>query len=103
MSGVTVTVSWNIKPKSIDAFVATLQDMFKITRLRPGFRNIRLLRGDIEKSQFILVEEWDTAQNFYDYMQFRADRGEIEGFLAMITEQPQIGIWNSNPLAHAQA
>src|ERR1700744_3018185 len=101
--GVTVTVSWNLKPESIDAFVTTLRDMFKLTRLRPGFRAIRLLRGDIEKNQFILVEEWDEAQNFHDYMQFRTDRGEIEGFLSMVTERPQIGIWDQNPVASARA
>jgi heme-degrading monooxygenase HmoA len=102
-AGVTVTVTWNLKPESIDTFIAALQDMFKLTKLRPGFRSIRLLRGDIEKNQFILVEEWDEAQNFHDYIQFRTDRGEMEGFLSMVTERPQIGIWNQSPVASARA
>jgi heme-degrading monooxygenase HmoA len=102
-AGVTVTVTWNLKLESIDTFIATLQDMFKLSKLRPGFRSIQLLRGDIEKNQFILVEEWDEAQNFHDYVQFRTDRGEMEGFLSMVTERPQIGIWNQNPVASARA
>ena len=101
-AGVTVTVAWHLKPESIDTFVATLKEMFKLAKLRPGFRSIRLLRGDIDKNRFVLLEEWDEAQNFHDYVQFRTDRGELEAFLSMVTEPPQIGIWNQDPLAGAQ-
>jgi hypothetical protein len=41
--GVTVTVSFAIKPELADAFVESIRGMFPVTRLRKGFRNIRLL------------------------------------------------------------
>ena len=53
---VTVTVSWAIKPECTGAFVAALEGMFPVTRLREGFRNIRLLKGDTDAGQFLLVE-----------------------------------------------
>src|SRR5277367_5545593 len=68
-----------------------------------GFRNIRLLRSDFDPNHFMLIEEWDEAQNFHDYVQFRTDRGEMPGLAAMTVSPPQIGIWALDPLAAAQA
>jgi len=102
-NGVTVTVNWIIKPELVEDFIATLEKMFHQTRLREGFRNIRLLRSDADSNHFILIEEWDAAQNFQDYVAWRTGRGEMEGFLAMVAAQPQIGIWDITPLAAAEA
>jgi len=81
--GVTVTVTWSIKPELADAFAESLGGMFPETRLHKGFRNIRLLRGDADSNQFLLIEEWDEAQNFQDYAQFRVETGDTEKLLAM--------------------
>ena len=63
--GVTVTVAWAIKPELAETFAETLRGLFPVTRLRKGFRNIRLLRSDVDPSQFLLIEEVETeAQNF---------------------------------------
>ena len=99
--GVTVTVAWDIKPELADAFVEALERMFPETRLRAGFRNIRLLRSDVDPNQFLLIEEWDDAQNFRDYARFRTETGDTAGLLAMTVSQPQLGVWPLNPLAAA--
>ena len=101
-AGVTVTVTWAIKPERSNAFIESLQGMFPETRLRKGFRNIRLLRNDVEPNQFLLVEEWDEAQNFHDYAQFRTETGDTEKLLAMTASFPQVAIWALDPLAAAQ-
>jgi quinol monooxygenase YgiN len=101
--GITVTVAWNVKPERANEFVETLRGMFPETRLHKGFRNIRLLRSDLDPNHFMLIEEWDEVQNFYDYAQFRADRGDSAGLAAMTVSPPPIGIWALDPLAAAQA
>ena len=101
LEGVVVTVAWALKPELVEACIESLRGMFPQTRLRPGFRNIRLLRSDIDPSQFLLIEEWDEAQNFHDYVQFRTDTGDMERLLAMTVSPPQIGIWSLNPVAAA--
>jgi quinol monooxygenase YgiN len=77
--------------------------MFPQTRLHQGFRNIRLLRSDADPNQFLLIEEWDAAQNFHDYAQFRTEAGDTAGLLAMTISLPQMGVWALNPVAAAQA
>lgn len=101
--GVTVTVAWNIKPEFADSFVEALRGMFPQTRLRAGFRNIRLLRSEGDPNQFLLIEAWDETQNFRDYAQFRVETGDTAKLLAMTASYPEMGVWALNPLAAAQA
>jgi heme-degrading monooxygenase HmoA len=101
--GITVTVAWIIKPEFVDTFADSLRGMFPETRLRDGFRSIRLLRSDVDPNQFLLIEEWDEAQNFHDYAQFRVETGDTERLLAMTVSFPQLAVWALNPLAAAQA
>jgi len=101
--GVTVTVAWTIKAEFADAFVEALRGMFPVTRLRDGFRNIRLIKSEVEPNQFLLIEEWDAVLNFQDYAQFRTETGDTATLLAMTAGPPQLGVWTQNPLAAAQA
>jgi quinol monooxygenase YgiN len=101
--GVTVTVTWAIKPELADTFVEALRGMFPVTRTRHGFRNIRLLRSEVDANQFVLIEEWDEAQSFQDYVQFRTETGDTEKLLAMTASTPLVGVWEFSPLAAAQA
>jgi quinol monooxygenase YgiN len=101
--GVAVTVTWEIKPELAGTFVEILRRMFPETRLHKGFRNIRLLRSDVDPNQFVLIEEWDEVQDFRDYAQFRVETGDTAGLLAMTASEPQMGVWALNPLAAAQA
>jgi quinol monooxygenase YgiN len=99
---VTVTVIWVIKPEFADTFVEALEAMFPVTRTHKGFRNIRLLKSDLDPNQFVLIEEWDEAENFQAYAQFRNDTGDTESLLAMTATPPQVGLWDSSPLAEAK-
>ena len=101
--GVTVTVAWVIKPEFADTFVESLRGMFPETRLRKGFRNIRLLKSDVDANQFLLIEEWDEVQSFQDYAQFRVETGDTEKLLAMTASFPQLSLWTLDPLAAARA
>jgi quinol monooxygenase YgiN len=101
--GVTVTVAWAVKPGLADACVEALRGMFPETRMHKGFRNIRLLRSDVDPNQFVLIEEWDEAQNFHDYIQFRTETGDTARLLAMTVGPPQMGIWALSPLAAERA
>ncbi len=102
-TGVLTTVTWRIKPELADTCIEALRGMFPTTRLKKGFRNIRLLRSEVDPNEFILVQEWDEVQDHQDYMQFRTETGDIAKLMAMTVSPPQIGYWSLEPLAAAQA
>ena len=101
--GVLATVTWRIKPERADECVEALRGMFPTTRLKEGFRNIRLLRSDVDPHEFILLQEWDAVQDHQSYMQFRIETGDIAKLMAMTVSPPQIAYWSLDPLAAAQA
>lgn len=99
---VIVTVVWSIKPEYQSEFVRTLSDMFSTTKIQRGFRSIRLLKSDIDRDGFILVQEWDSTQDHQAYAKFRADRGDVKILSDMCSDSPQIGYWNDIALAEAR-
>jgi quinol monooxygenase YgiN len=99
--GVIVTVTFPIKPDCAERFVEALSGMFPVTRTRDGFRNIRLLKSQTEPNHFVLIEEWDAAQNFYDYAQFRVETGDTAMLMDMTSAPPQMGLYDLKPLAAA--
>ena len=99
--GVLATVTWRIKPEFVDACVQALREMFPTTRLKKGFRSIRLLQSEIDPIEFIMIQEWDQIQDHQAYMQFRAETGDLAKLIAMTASPPQIGYWSMDPLAAA--
>ena len=99
--GVIATVIFKTLPQATDECVAALDGMFPVTRTKPGFRSIRLLRSAHDPAQLILIQEWDSVVDHQAYMQFRAERGDLERLMAMTTEPMQLLYWEGAPLAAA--
>lgn len=102
-NGVLATVTWTIKPELIATCIESLRGMFPETRLKKGFRSIRLLRSASVLNDFILMQEWDDVADHQSYMQFRSDTGDMAKLLAMTTCPPKVEYWSLDPLAAAQA
>jgi quinol monooxygenase YgiN len=100
---VTVTVVFDIKDGSKDQFVTIVQKMFVSLPEHKGFRNNRLLQSPGDRNRFLMIEDWDTAQDFYDYVEFRTIRGEMEVLSEMTVGPPEIVTWAIEPLAAVQA
>lgn len=101
--GVLATVTWKTKPELTERCVEALRGMFPSTRLKRGFRSIRLLRSEADPNELILLQEWDDVQAHQDYMRFRTETGDLETLTAMSATTPHIAYWSLKPLAAAQA
>ena len=99
--GVVVTVTWLVKDKCIDETIAMLKTFFIETQRRIGFREIRLMLNSVEENSVILLEEWDTIDDFQSYIKYRTESGDLSNLLKMAATSPQISIWNKLPLAQA--
>lgn len=99
--GVIVTVKLSVKPDRLEELVNMLGAMFPVTRLRKGFRDIQLLKSGIESNVVLLLEEWDTAQDFQTYIEFRVKTGEMATISELTDSPPRIEIWDCLALAEA--
>ena len=98
---VLCTVTSVIKPECVDEFAKTLGGMFAETSTHDGFINIRLLKSDIAENEFILLQEWETAQHHQAYMAFRAEQGDLDRLATMTAGPMLIHYWDVSPLASA--
>ena len=92
MSEVMVTLDLDVKPEVIEPMCAGLPDMIKDTATRPGFIEIRIVRlPGTNRVKF--VERWESAQAYEDYIAWRTERGDMDGFAESMNSPPQITIW----------
>ena len=98
---VLCTVISVIKPECVDEFATTLGGMFPETSTHDGFINIRLLKSDTAENEFILLQEWETAQHHQAYMAFRGEQGDLDRLAAMTACPPLLHYWDSSSLASA--
>ena len=92
MSDVTVTLDLDVKPEAIDAMCAGLPDMLKDTATRPGFVDIRVVRQP-NSTKVLFVERWESEQAYQDYIAWRTERGDMDGFAQALNTPPQITVW----------
>lgn len=57
-----------------------------------GFRSIRADFNADDPSKVLLIEEWDSAEDYQAYLRFRTESGAVGGFTA---EAPVIEIWDN--------
>jgi quinol monooxygenase YgiN len=93
---VVVTVIFTLKAEAVEPFAAALKAMFLDTKKKKGFRSIRLDRNSSEPDKLLLLEEWDSAEDYQVYIDWRTERGEgMDSVLTISTAPPQLAIWNT--------
>lgn len=92
MSDVMVTLDLDVKAEAIDAMCAGLPEMIKDTAKRPGFIEIRIVR-QAGTNRVLFVERWASEQAYNDYIAWRTERGDMDGFAQALNAPPQMTIW----------
>jgi len=93
MSGVTITLGMNLKPEAVDGFCNALPEMIKDTAKRPGFQAIRIVRHKDDPNRVLFVETWESEQAYNDYITWRTERGDMDGFAQILQEPPKMDVW----------
>lgn len=88
--GVTITFELRLKPEFADAFIKGA-DM-KTAGSFPGFRSMRLVRHKDDPTRLLFVERWDSEAAYKAYVDYRVQRGEMEG-LKQIALSAETNVW----------
>ena len=92
--GIVVTLIFAFKPGTAEQFTAIMPEMFKDTRARKGFRAIRAVRNQQNPDRIIFIEDWDSLQDYQDYIAWRNSRGEgLAGMESVLLEPPTLEFW----------
>ena len=90
---VTVTASFVLKPEFVEVFGGTITEALKETSTWPGFYDIRLVQHLDNPNKVLLVERWETADQYKAYLAWRIETGMIDQINAVSTEPAQFDIW----------
>lgn len=91
--GVTITLALTLKPEAVGPFCANLPAMFADTAKRKGFRDIKVVRNKENPNKVLFIENWDTEQDYNDYIAWRTERGDMEAMGGVIAAPPQMDVW----------
>ena len=92
MSGVVITLDLDVKAELVDAVCGGVAEMIKDTAKRPGFIDIRVVRQP-GTTRVLFVERWESEQAYNDYIAWRTERGDMDGFAATLNAPPVMTVW----------
>lgn len=87
--GVTITMDLDVKPEAVEGLAAGLPEMIKETAQFKGFQSIRIVRNG---NRILLIEQWDSEDDYKAYIAWRTERGDMDG-LGMAVNGVQSGVW----------
>lgn len=93
MSEVIITLDLKVKPEAVNDFCTSLPEMIKDTAKRPGFVGIHIVQHKEDPTHVLFVERWETEQAYQDYIAWRTERGDMEGFAQVLADAPKLDTW----------
>ena len=76
--GVIVTIDMVIKPELAEAVCAGIPSMFTETVTFKGFHSIRVVRHKDAGNRLLIVEHWDTEDDYKAYQAWRNRDGALD-------------------------
>lgn len=91
----TIVVTMRLTPSDPAAFEAFLADILPDTRKAKGARSCKTHVAD--GGEFLLIQEWDSAEDQKAYMAWREETGVLKTFLGHLAKPADVAIWRPNP------
>jgi len=90
---VKVTFTMDLKDEAAEAvcssFAATLPD----TRAFPGCRSVNAFRSKDHPNRVLLIEEWDSQEDYEKYLAWRNRDGMIDNMASILTTPSKPEFW----------
>jgi quinol monooxygenase YgiN len=83
--GVLVLIELRVKPESIDAMKTWLKDGLPDTRSAEGREGVTVHANLEDRSNFVLVEHWNSKEQYEKYRAWRAEKGDHARLVGMLS------------------
>ena len=87
---VLILVELRVKPESIDAMRAWVKDVLPDTRAAEGCEGITVHANLDDRSNLVLVEHWNSKQQYEKYRAWRVERGDHARLVGMLSGNPSV-------------
>jgi len=82
---VSVLIELRVRPESIDAMKAWLKDGLPDTRAAEGCEGLTVYTNLDDRSNLVLVEHWNSKQQYEKYRAWRAEKGDHARLVGMLS------------------
>ena len=82
---VLVLIELKVKPESIDAMKAWLKNGLPDTRAAEGCEGVTVHDNLGDRSNLVLVEYWNSKEQYEKYRAWRAEKGDHERLVGMLS------------------
>ncbi|WP_340317350.1 putative quinol monooxygenase [Rhizorhabdus argentea] len=90
---VIITMVIQFKPEVADAACSGFPAGVEATRKFKGFRDLKVRRNAEDASRVIIIEEWDSKEDYQAYVAWRMTEAGAEAFAATLAGPPQVDCW----------
>ena len=97
MSNSPIVVTLRLTPSDPKAFQSFLAEILPDTRKARGCRFSKTYAGTDGSSDFLLIQEWDSAEDQQAYMAWRDSTGVLKTFLGHLAKPADVSIWTLDP------
>ena len=87
---VQVILEFNAKPDCVEKVRAWLKGALPDTRAFDGCVTLHVIQNQADPTGIVIVEQWDSRQQYENYLAWRTERGDMEIFGAMMAGPPNI-------------
>jgi len=95
MSQSPIVVTLRLTPTDPKAFQSFLEDILPDTRKARGCRFSKTYAGE-GSDDFLLIQEWESAEDQKAYMAWREQTGVLKTFLGHLAKPAEVQIWAAN-------
>ena len=92
---INVILETQSKPECIDDLKSTLKNILPDTRSYDGCIEVQVVGNQDDPLNIILLETWETREQYEKYLAWRAETGALDALGAMLSEAPSIRYYDN--------
>ena len=87
---VLVLLSIPVNPENVGDMESFMREELHHTRGADGCNSITVHRNQDDASNMVIVEDWDSRQQYETYLGWRTERGDMEKLMGWCSGEPSI-------------
>ena len=85
---VLVSLALKVKPENAEEVKNWLRDETDHTRGFDGCNGITIHSDQDDSNHLLVLGDWDSRQHHEKYLSWRVEKGDVEGLMGWIAEEP---------------
>tara|TARA_B100001013_G_scaffold283684_1_gene183582 strand:+ start:726 stop:1019 length:294 start_codon:yes stop_codon:yes gene_type:complete len=92
---VLVLLEVSLKPENVNDFTNFMKNELHHTRGFDGCNGLTVHKNQDDSNNMVIVEDWDSRQQYEKYLAWRTERGDMEKLAAFLAGEPSLRYYDN--------